>query len=805
MAARCRHPGRERRPPRACAGRDGDAWAVWGDRLVQADGRAAGRVVDPARARGRRGAPRRRRPLDRPRRGVARFADGRLEPPADPAGPRREGPRDRARRRRRAVGGHERRCVAARPAGRRLLAADRPCRSGCPRTSPSARCGSTPEGSLWVGTAGGGLLRVNRLPTRRFGAESGLADVAALAPTAAGGAFVASGCRTCSTWTGREPPGRFRLRGPPEPAPCSPCGISLAPGPGDSVLGALGLAPLQAPAPSASRRSSSRATSRSTRGRSWRTPTARSGWRPGAGTSSSSRRQGRTVRELRAAGAAHVGVARPGRRPVGGGRWRGVPRRRGRGRPVRLRRARAERAGARRAAGAGRHGLDRHLRRRAGPAAGRARRAPHASSRGCPTTRSRGSSTTAGGGCGSRPTAGSPSFGRATWRPWPTAARGRWTPVVLGTERGVAEANFGSPAGFADADGRLWFGTIAGACPSTRRRSPSTPRRRSSASRRSGPTASRYPLGPTVTVPPLTARLRLGFTPSPPLYPERMRFRFRVEGIDADWVDAGAERTVDWSPPGPGRHRFLVEARNEDGIWSSAPAAVVLDVLPAWWQTTAFRAAAAPGRSRSRSPAAVRLRIRAIERRHAERAARPRGAAAGRREGGEPARAARARLARGAGRRARHEPRARGPPADRRHRQQRGGGQAPPRRSTCSAPRSSSRSSATSSPTPCARRRSCRACAGSCGPAGPRPPRSTSRPSSARCSRSSAASSRTTAWRSSSTSRSGLPPVEGLRVQLGQIVVNLVVNACEALAGVEGEPAGRDLDGGAGRSRGARR
>ena len=36
------------------------------------------------------------------------------------------------------------------------------------------------------------------------------------------------------------------------------------------------------------------------------------------------------------------------------------------------------------------------------------------------------------------------------------------TPVVLGAERGVQEANFGMPAGFADQSGRLWFGTIDG-------------------------------------------------------------------------------------------------------------------------------------------------------------------------------------------------------------------------------------------------------------------------------------------------------------------------------------------------------
>ena len=191
-------------------------------------------------------------------------------------------------------------------------------------------------------------------------------------------------------------------------------------------------------------------------------------------------------------------------------------------------------------------------------------------------------------------------------------------PVVFGPERGVAEANFGSPAGFADADGRLWFGTIDGVAFIDATRFPfnTTPPN----IRIEGIWADDRPLalGETVRIPPLTARVHLGFTAFELLYPERMRFRFRVEGVDADWVDAGSQRDVVWAPPGPGRHRFLVEARNEDGVWSAAPAAVFLDVLPAWWQTTTVRAAAALGLVLL-GAGGFRWRIRHIERRHADR------------------------------------------------------------------------------------------------------------------------------------------------------------------------------------------
>jgi signal transduction histidine kinase len=195
---------------------------------------------------------------------------------------------------------------------------------------------------------------------------------------------------------------------------------------------------------------------------------------------------------------------------------------------------------------------------------------------------------------------------------------GKIAPVLIGSERGVPEPNFGSPAGFVDADGSLWFATIDGAVRVDAAAFPFNtvpPAVRIEEVRADDRT---LPLGPTVRVPPLTARVRVSFTAVELLYPERMRFRFRAEAVDAGWVDAGPERTVDWSPPGPGAYRFVVEARNEDGIWSSSPATVVLDVRPAWWQTTAFRAAVALALVLA-GALAFRWRIRGIERRHGER------------------------------------------------------------------------------------------------------------------------------------------------------------------------------------------
>jgi signal transduction histidine kinase/ligand-binding sensor domain-containing protein len=192
----------------------------------------------------------------------------------------------------------------------------------------------------------------------------------------------------------------------------------------------------------------------------------------------------------------------------------------------------------------------------------------------------------------------------------------RLMPVVIGPERGVSEANFGSPAGFAEPDGRLWFTTIDGVVSIEASAFPfnTTPPK----VRIEGLWADDrlLPLEDAVPIPRATARIRLGFGASELLYPELQRFRYRIDGVDAGWVDAGAQRFLAWSPSAPGRYRVSVEARNEDGVWSAAPAAIVLDVPPAWWETTGVRAAGVVALVLAVA-AAYRLRVRRIERRHA--------------------------------------------------------------------------------------------------------------------------------------------------------------------------------------------
>ena len=63
-----------------------------------------------------------------------------------------------------------------------------------------------------------------------------------------------------------------------------------------------------------------------------------------------------------------------------------------------------------------------------------------------------------------------------------------------------------------------------------------------------------------------------------------LRYRYRLDGADADWSGLSDQRTVTYVSLAPGRYRFLVRAVNSDGVVSAEPAAVAFNILPPMWQ-----------------------------------------------------------------------------------------------------------------------------------------------------------------------------------------------------------------------------
>ncbi|MEX2333997.1 MAG: two-component regulator propeller domain-containing protein, partial [Pseudohongiella sp.] len=71
--------------------------------------------------------------------------------------------------------------------------------------------------------------------------------------------------------------------------------------------------------------------------------------------------------------------------------------------------------------------------------------------------------------------------------------------------------------------------------------------------------------------------------------PTRLRYEYRLEGLNEDWVAAGNRRFAEYTNLSPGRYRFVVRGTNRDGIWSSHTAALSFQIMPAFWQTLWFR------------------------------------------------------------------------------------------------------------------------------------------------------------------------------------------------------------------------
>lgn len=98
-----------------------------------------------------------------------------------------------------------------------------------------------------------------------------------------------------------------------------------------------------------------------------------------------------------------------------------------------------------------------------------------------------------------------------------------------------------------------------------------------------------YPFRANPTIPPQPRRIEIDYTGLNLSNPERVRYRYKLEGTDTEWQDAGARREAFYTDLGPGKHRFEVDARNEGGEWSTPSTVVEFTIAPAWFQTIWFR------------------------------------------------------------------------------------------------------------------------------------------------------------------------------------------------------------------------
>jgi len=72
--------------------------------------------------------------------------------------------------------------------------------------------------------------------------------------------------------------------------------------------------------------------------------------------------------------------------------------------------------------------------------------------------------------------------------------------------------------------------------------------------------------------------------------PEKVRYRYKLAGLDDNWAPEVSKTEVTYPSLPPGTYTFMVKAMNNDGVWNKEPATFVFEILPPWYKTTWFYA-----------------------------------------------------------------------------------------------------------------------------------------------------------------------------------------------------------------------
>lgn len=173
--------------------------------------------------------------------------------------------------------------------------------------------------------------------------------------------------------------------------------------------------------------------------------------------------------------------------------------------------------------------------------------------------------------------------------------RPRLTCLILDASDGLTslEMTGGSqPTGCRTPDGRLWFATAGGLAmvdPTLIRTNRLPPPVRIEELRVEG-RPPWEPAGRALEIAPGATQVQIDYTALSFTAPDRVRFRYRLEGRDAGWTEAGQRRTAYYSYLPPGDYVFRVTACNNDGLWNETGAVLAFRLRPYFWQTGWFRA-----------------------------------------------------------------------------------------------------------------------------------------------------------------------------------------------------------------------
>jgi diguanylate cyclase (GGDEF)-like protein len=144
------------------------------------------------------------------------------------------------------------------------------------------------------------------------------------------------------------------------------------------------------------------------------------------------------------------------------------------------------------------------------------------------------------------------------------------------------------PGAARTADGRLWFTSLKGLVVVDPRHLVRNPIAPPVVVESVVDDRGRRPMGDRVVIAPGVKSIEFHYTALSLRVPERVRFKYRLDGYDQDWVDAGARRVAYYTNLRPGEYRFQVIAANDDGVWNQQGASVGVQLEPCFYQTIWF-------------------------------------------------------------------------------------------------------------------------------------------------------------------------------------------------------------------------
>ncbi len=164
-------------------------------------------------------------------------------------------------------------------------------------------------------------------------------------------------------------------------------------------------------------------------------------------------------------------------------------------------------------------------------------------------------------------------------------------PAMYGPQDGMLTrecSGGGHPAAWKTSDGRLWFATIKGVAVIDPENLATNSVPPPLAIEQIRVDDQAVPLLQRIKVSPGSTRFDFYYTALSFIAPENVRFKYKLEGFDQDWIDGGSRRVAYYTNLRPGNYKFRVIAANNDGVWNQEGAAFELYLQPHFYQTYWF-------------------------------------------------------------------------------------------------------------------------------------------------------------------------------------------------------------------------